>query len=100
MSYGDQEIKKRPLRTHSTVWVSQYTYRWAQYQWPDRQVSIDTYLSDNMIRITYPGYLHDKKLKKLIRIDDETFKRQSKRAEISIRDKRYPLRVRPKLGAR
>ena len=78
------------VKRTSTVYVSVYTYRWAKDRWPGRNVRIDTYLRDNMIRITKPGFLYGPKRKRLIRIDDETFKRETERVHKNIFDKRTP----------
>lgn len=73
-------LQNKPKRT-STIWVSQLTYRWAKDRWPGRKVVIDSYIADNMIRITKPGFLYYPQYnKRTIRIDDETFQRETERA--------------------
>lgn len=70
-------------RRSSTIWVNMHDYKWAVTRWPTREVCIDTYLWPGDIRITKPGYLFNKKRKRLIKVDDETFKRETKGASIT-----------------
>lgn len=62
---------------NSIIWVSQLTYRWAQHRWHYRNVMIDTYIDDRTILITKPGYMFNKKRKRRVRIDIETFERET-----------------------
>lgn len=40
-----------------TVWVSEHNYRWARFRWEKHHVAIDNYISNEIIKITRPGFL-------------------------------------------
>ena len=85
--------KEIQLATYKyTIWVSMSTYRWAKKKWPTKDIKIDNYLNNRQLLITKPGYLHNSKRKRLVRIDYETEFSESKRAEIAIRSPEYPIR--------
>lgn len=70
-------------RKKTIVWVSQNNYRWAPSRWPDRDVRIETGLSDNELEITKPGFLYEPKLKRRIKIDNETLISERERTTLS-----------------
>jgi len=75
-------------RSNRTIWVNMDTFRWAKEYWKHEDVKIDTYVPAGKLMITVPGFLINKRRKRMVRIDYETCKLQSERAEITTRSKR------------
>lgn len=73
------------MKNKSTIWVHPITYRWAQHRWRDRDVKIDNYISERYIGIDRPINKFTKtffgsivkRRTRLVRIDHETFERET-----------------------
>ena len=79
------------------VEVNMRNYRWAKDRWPGRTVHCVEYETHNTMTIRKPGYLFERKPKRVrrIRIDDETLKRETERTNLTTT---YPKLV-PKRGS-